>query len=130
MKAECSVSWLLKKIMMMTSSSQVVKVQREKLEACMTCPICNELFREATTISECLHTCKSFSLILGSDFMCYCPSVDMGALFLRKTHFLFLVSVLGSSKFTFSLAGSFSNCIVLVFLYWTLPQGNVWCTSV
>ncbi|KAJ8764606.1 hypothetical protein K2173_006478 [Erythroxylum novogranatense] len=36
--------------------SQVVMVQREKLAACMTCPLCNKLFRDATTISECLHT--------------------------------------------------------------------------
>ncbi|KAJ6721450.1 E3 UBIQUITIN PROTEIN LIGASE DRIPH-RELATED [Salix viminalis] len=35
---------------------QVVKVQREKISACMTCPLCNKLFRDATTISECLHT--------------------------------------------------------------------------
>ncbi|KAL6210640.1 hypothetical protein ACLB2K_015872 [Fragaria x ananassa] len=37
-------------------ANQVVKVQREKLEACMTCPLCNKLFKDATTISECLHT--------------------------------------------------------------------------
>ncbi|KAG5236754.1 E3 ubiquitin protein ligase [Salix suchowensis] len=35
---------------------QVVKVQREEISACMTCPLCNKLFRDATTISECLHT--------------------------------------------------------------------------
>lgn len=29
--------------------------------ACMTCPLCNKLFRDATTISECLHTCESLS---------------------------------------------------------------------
>ncbi|KAJ0079177.1 hypothetical protein Patl1_23275 [Pistacia atlantica] len=34
----------------------VVKVKREILEACMTCPLCNKLFNEATTISKCLHT--------------------------------------------------------------------------
>ncbi|KAL3578051.1 hypothetical protein D5086_019555 [Populus alba] len=35
---------------------QVVKVQREEIAACMTCPLCKKLFRDATTISECLHT--------------------------------------------------------------------------
>ncbi|XP_011030582.1 PREDICTED: E3 ubiquitin protein ligase DRIP2-like [Populus euphratica] len=35
---------------------QVVKVQRQEIEACMTCYLCNKLFRDATTISECLHT--------------------------------------------------------------------------
>ncbi|CAK7327181.1 unnamed protein product [Dovyalis caffra] len=38
---------------------QVVKVRKEEIAACMTCPLCNKLFRDATTISECLHTCCS-----------------------------------------------------------------------
>ncbi|KAM0906962.1 hypothetical protein ACQ4PT_016438 [Festuca glaucescens] len=33
-----------------------VMVKRELLAACMTCHICNRLLRDATTISECLHT--------------------------------------------------------------------------
>ncbi|XP_061971805.1 E3 ubiquitin protein ligase DRIP2-like isoform X2 [Populus nigra] len=37
-------------------SGQVVKVKREILEACMTCPLCNKLLKEATTIFSCLHT--------------------------------------------------------------------------
>ncbi|XP_058223886.1 E3 ubiquitin protein ligase DRIP2-like isoform X2 [Rhododendron vialii] len=37
-------------------TSQVVKVRREILAECMTCPLCNKLLREATTISLCLHT--------------------------------------------------------------------------
>ncbi|XP_027904701.1 E3 ubiquitin protein ligase DRIP2-like [Vigna unguiculata] len=36
--------------------NQVAKVRRDTIVACMTCPLCNKLFREATTISECLHT--------------------------------------------------------------------------
>lgn len=40
-------------------ANQVVKVKRETIAACMTCPLCNNLFRDATTISECLHTCES-----------------------------------------------------------------------
>ncbi|XP_011032397.1 PREDICTED: E3 ubiquitin protein ligase DRIP2-like isoform X3 [Populus euphratica] len=35
---------------------QVVRVKRKNLEACMTCPLCNHLLNEATTISLCLHT--------------------------------------------------------------------------
>lgn len=35
------------------------------LEACLisllTCPLCNDIFNEATTIIECWHTCKSTS---------------------------------------------------------------------
>ncbi|XP_020580109.1 E3 ubiquitin protein ligase DRIP2-like isoform X2 [Phalaenopsis equestris] len=37
-------------------SLQVVRVKREVLVACMTCSLCNKLLRDATTISECLHT--------------------------------------------------------------------------
>ncbi|KAJ7562746.1 hypothetical protein O6H91_03G082900 [Diphasiastrum complanatum] len=38
------------------TSYNVVKVQKAPLVACLTCPLCDNLFREATTISECLHT--------------------------------------------------------------------------
>ncbi|GAB2277593.1 hypothetical protein Dimus_012301 [Dionaea muscipula] len=37
-------------------ASQVVKVRRDKIAACMICPLCNKLLKEATTISLCLHT--------------------------------------------------------------------------
>ncbi|GMH11309.1 hypothetical protein Nepgr_013150 [Nepenthes gracilis] len=37
-------------------ASQVVKVRRDKVAACMTCPLCNKLLKDATTISLCLHT--------------------------------------------------------------------------
>ncbi|RAL42172.1 hypothetical protein DM860_011955 [Cuscuta australis] len=37
-------------------SNQAVKARRKALEARMTCSLCNKLFRDATTISECLHT--------------------------------------------------------------------------
>ncbi|KAK2647169.1 hypothetical protein Ddye_022364 [Dipteronia dyeriana] len=42
--------------MMTTPTSQVRKLNREELEACMTCLLCQKLFTDATTISECLHT--------------------------------------------------------------------------
>ncbi|XP_074311444.1 E3 ubiquitin protein ligase DRIP2-like isoform X1 [Silene latifolia] len=38
------------------ASGHVVKVRSEKIMACMTCPLCNKLLKEATTISLCLHT--------------------------------------------------------------------------
>jgi hypothetical protein len=52
---------------------QVVKVQKERIAACMTCPLCNKLFREATTISECLHTCESLSRFLYVCLSCVIP---------------------------------------------------------
>ncbi|XVE65908.1 hypothetical protein DITRI_Ditri08aG0037600 [Diplodiscus trichospermus] len=41
---------------MMETGGEVSRVDREKLVACMICPLCNKLFKDATTISECLHT--------------------------------------------------------------------------
>uniref|UniRef100_A0A0D9VWK2 RING-type domain-containing protein n=1 Tax=Leersia perrieri TaxID=77586 RepID=A0A0D9VWK2_9ORYZ len=38
------------------ASRGVVMVKREVLARCMTCPLCNRLLRDATTVSECLHT--------------------------------------------------------------------------
>lgn len=74
-------------------SSQVVKRERAKLEACMTCPLCNKLFSEATTISECLHTCQYLSLSL-------CVLLFM---LIRFYVFLDLIS-----------------CVVFLFLTWVL----------
>lgn len=37
-------------------NTQVVRVRRKKLAACMTCPLCKQLLDDATTISECLHS--------------------------------------------------------------------------
>lgn len=44
----------------MTMPNQVVKVRKEKLALCMTCSLCNKLYKDAATISECLHTCECF----------------------------------------------------------------------
>uniref|UniRef100_A0A251URX1 Putative translation elongation factor EFG, V domain-containing protein n=1 Tax=Helianthus annuus TaxID=4232 RepID=A0A251URX1_HELAN len=60
----------------MMSANQVVKLRRKELAACMTCPICNKLLRDATTVPECLHTCLLarcrviwvFRCIEGGDF--------------------------------------------------------------
>ncbi|EOY11048.1 PREDICTED: E3 ubiquitin protein ligase DRIP2 isoform X2 [Theobroma cacao] len=57
----------------------VVKVKRETLESCMTCPLCNKLLREATTISLCLHTfCrKCIYEKLSDEGMDCCPVCDI-----------------------------------------------------
>ncbi|KAJ9154217.1 hypothetical protein P3X46_027576 [Hevea brasiliensis] len=68
--------------------NQVVKVQRKKLAACMTCPLCNKLFRDATTISECLHTfCRKCICDKVSDEdLDTCPvcNIDLGCAPLEK----------------------------------------------
>ncbi|XP_050942037.1 E3 ubiquitin protein ligase DRIP2-like isoform X1 [Cucumis melo] len=40
----------------MTTATATVKLPTEKLMRCLTCPLCHNLFTNATTISECLHT--------------------------------------------------------------------------
>lgn len=69
-------------------SNQVVRVKRESIAACMTCPLCNKLFRDATTISECLHTfCrKCIYRKLSDEEMECCPicNTDLGCTPLEK----------------------------------------------
>ncbi|KAK6929870.1 hypothetical protein RJ641_003964 [Dillenia turbinata] len=58
--------------------SRVVQVKREKLEACMSCGICDKLVKDATTITECLHTfCKKciYDKITEEELNC-CPLCD------------------------------------------------------
>ncbi|GMJ01175.1 DREB2A-interacting protein 2 [Hibiscus trionum] len=69
-------------------ANQVVKVRREAIAACMTCPLCNKLVRDATTISECLHTfCRKciYDKIEAEDLEC-CPicNIDLGSVPLEK----------------------------------------------
>ncbi|KAL2321011.1 hypothetical protein Fmac_029980 [Flemingia macrophylla] len=68
--------------------NQVVRVRRDTISACMTCPLCNKLFREATTISECLHTfCRKciYDKITEEEIEC-CPicNKDLGCVPLEK----------------------------------------------
>ncbi|KAJ1266227.1 hypothetical protein BS78_08G135200 [Paspalum vaginatum] len=60
----------------------VVMVKRELLARCMTCPLCRRLLREATTISECLHTfCrKCIYRKLNDEDLDNCPvcRIDLG----------------------------------------------------
>ncbi|KAK7396408.1 hypothetical protein VNO78_17400 [Psophocarpus tetragonolobus] len=69
-------------------SNQVVKVRRDTIAACMTCPLCNKLFREATTISECLHTfCRKciYDKITDEEIE-FCPicNIDLGCVPIEK----------------------------------------------
>nr|KJB42217.1 hypothetical protein B456_007G142500 [Gossypium raimondii] len=69
-------------------ANQVVKVRRETIAACMTCPLCNKLLRDATTISECLHTfCRKciYVKIEDEELEC-CPicNIDLGCVPLEK----------------------------------------------
>ncbi|CAL5353704.1 unnamed protein product [Camellia sinensis] len=69
-------------------SNQVVKVRRETIGSCMTCPLCHKLFREATTISECLHTfCRKciYKKLLDEESEC-CPicNINLGCVPLEK----------------------------------------------
>lgn len=69
-------------------SNQVVSVRRDKIVACMTCPLCNKLLRDATTISECLHTfCRKciYKKLSDEEFEC-CPvcNTNLGCVPLDK----------------------------------------------
>nr|CAB3492867.1 unnamed protein product [Digitaria exilis] len=37
-------------------AGDVVSLKRSALAACLTCPLCGRLLRDAATITECLHT--------------------------------------------------------------------------
>ncbi|CAM6121072.1 unnamed protein product [Calypogeia fissa] len=65
-----------------------VRIPKSTLVACLTCPLCNNLFREATTISECLHTfcreCIHSCLSDGETNSCPMCNVSLGTLPLEK----------------------------------------------
>ncbi|XP_043693504.1 E3 ubiquitin protein ligase DRIP2-like [Telopea speciosissima] len=69
-------------------TSQVVKVRKATLASCMTCPLCHKLLRDATTISECLHTfCRKciFEKLTDEEVDC-CPicKIDLGCVPVEK----------------------------------------------
>ncbi|XP_068650200.1 E3 ubiquitin protein ligase DRIP2-like [Aristolochia californica] len=69
-------------------TTQVVKVKKELLVACITCPLCDKLLKEATTISECLHTfCRKciYDKLTEEEIDC-CPicNIDLGCSPLEK----------------------------------------------
>ncbi|CAN1132025.1 E3 ubiquitin protein ligase DRIP2 [Linum perenne] len=65
-----------------------VKVKRETLKACMTCPLCDNLLRQPTTISLCLHTfCrKCIYKRFSDDEVDTCPvcDIDLGCVPVEK----------------------------------------------
>ncbi|CAI9774374.1 unnamed protein product [Fraxinus pennsylvanica] len=68
--------------------NQTVKVNRDTITACMTCPLCNKLFRDATTIIECLHTfCRKciYEKLSDEELEC-CPicNIDLGCVPVEK----------------------------------------------
>lgn len=96
------------------SSNQVVKVKRETIATCMTCPLCNNLFKQATTISECLHTCKpfrdlSFNPILNFEF--FQSFQRFNTTHLLTFHFL----LLGFASFTIQPNG-YAYFVILMLL--------------
>ncbi|XP_039831608.1 E3 ubiquitin protein ligase DRIP2-like isoform X3 [Panicum virgatum] len=66
----------------------VVRLKRSALAACLTCPLCGRLLRDAAAITECLHTfcrkCISEEFI--NKEVCCCPicSIDLGCAPLEK----------------------------------------------
>lgn len=69
-------------------ANQVVRVKREAIAACMTCPLCDKLLKDATTISECLHSfCRKciYDKISEEELEC-CPicNIDLGCVPLEK----------------------------------------------
>ncbi|KAG6489236.1 hypothetical protein ZIOFF_050500 [Zingiber officinale] len=69
----------------------VVTVKRKLLVACMTCPVCHKLIRDATTISECLHTfCRKciYEKLTSEEVDC-CPicNIELGCVPIEKLRF-------------------------------------------
>ena len=52
----------------MACTTTLVKVSSGPIRTCLQCPLCFNLVHEATTISECLHTCElviMFTIYIG-----------------------------------------------------------------
>ncbi|KAG2321420.1 hypothetical protein Bca52824_014633 [Brassica carinata] len=74
--------------MVMEKKMTVLKAKRQDMKACFTCPICNNLYDRATTISECLHTfcrrCIEDKLVVENLKACPVCNVDLGVAPLDK----------------------------------------------
>ncbi|KAK1313959.1 E3 ubiquitin protein ligase DRIP2 [Acorus calamus] len=71
------------------AAGRVVRVKREVLSSCMTCPLCEKLLKDATTISKCLHTfCRKciYDKLNDEDEPDCCPicKIDLGCAPLEK----------------------------------------------
>ncbi|XP_042401732.1 E3 ubiquitin protein ligase DRIP2-like isoform X2 [Zingiber officinale] len=68
--------------------SMVVKVRREVMVACLTCPLCHKLLRDATTIPECLHTfcrkCITEKLNDEETYQCPVCNICLGVIPMEK----------------------------------------------
>ncbi|KAJ8559328.1 hypothetical protein K7X08_003386 [Anisodus acutangulus] len=69
-------------------TNEVVEVNRDTIAACITCPLCHRLLRDATTVSECLHTfCRKciYKKLSDEETDC-CPicNIDLGCVPLEK----------------------------------------------
>ncbi|KAK7393465.1 hypothetical protein VNO78_22022 [Psophocarpus tetragonolobus] len=67
---------------------RLVRVKRDKIAACMTCPLCNNFLKDATAISLCLHTfCRKciYDKITDEELE-NCPvcNIDLGIVPLEK----------------------------------------------
>ena len=83
----------------MMMSSQVVKLPSKKLAERLTCPLCENLFNDATTITECLHTCEFF-LFFSPIFLCFsCWVLDLFlCVYVRSFYsFLFVIVLMALS---------------------------------
>jgi len=72
----------------MTMTSHYVKIKKCQLKECLSCSLCGKLLREATTISECLHTfCREciYKKLLDEEASC-CPkcNVNLGCVPVEK----------------------------------------------
>ncbi|XP_027367103.1 E3 ubiquitin protein ligase DRIP2-like [Abrus precatorius] len=67
---------------------RLVRVKREAIAACMTCPLCNKLLKDATAISLCLHTfCRKciYDKITDEELeSCPVCDIDLGIVPLEK----------------------------------------------
>ncbi|CAH8313410.1 unnamed protein product [Eruca vesicaria subsp. sativa] len=74
--------------MVMEKKITALKAKRQDMKACFTCPICNNLYDRATTISECLHTfcrkCIEDKLVVENLKACPVCNVDLGVAPLDK----------------------------------------------
>ena len=90
---------------------EVVRVRRELLAACMACPLCKKLLRDATTIYECLHTCEflpSLSLYIYISLSLFASNWIRRNISLRERGSR-LNSILGSGSFrNFSVFAPFA----------------------
>ncbi|TKY52697.1 E3 ubiquitin protein ligase DRIP2 [Spatholobus suberectus] len=67
---------------------RLVRVKRDAIAACMTCPLCNKLIKDATAISLCLHTfcrkCIYDKITVEELENCPVCNIDLGIIPLEK----------------------------------------------